>query len=285
MHGNNGSVLALWLGGAAMSRFTLRRPEFLGSLAVPWTPAANPPDFWFKPVDSRLSLSGNSVISLSDYLENGKVVTAPAATNRPTMVQNGLGANNIITFDGVDDILSLASAGAAGLTSVYILAVMQFNAGGSSQDFPIIIGTAGSITKNRGLYRASNGTTLGYSGWQADIFTSTHAIDVGSFNLFGGLNTQLATPNNVQLEKNATITTHSTSPASLTTTVDGLAFGSIIGGITGYATSCQLAEAVVYYSSPTTDIRDRLRGYLAWEHGLQNLLPPGFIYKNSRPYL
>lgn len=268
-----------------MSRFTLRRPEFLGSLGVPWTPAQSPPDFWFKPTDNRLSLTGSSVISASDYLTNGKVVTAPAATNRPTRVQNGLGTNNIITFDGVDDILSLASAGALGLTSVYILAVMRFNAADNSQDFPIVIGTANSITKIRGLYRASNGTTLGYSGWQADIFTSTHTIEAGSFNLFGGINTQLVTPNNVQLEKNATITTHSTSPSSLTTTVDGLSFGSIIGGITSYATSLSLAEAVVYYSAPTTDIRDRLRGYLAWEHGLQAKLPSNFIYKNSPPYL
>lgn len=250
-----------------------------------WTPTQSPPDFWLKPTDNTLSLTGSSVISASDYLANGKVVTAPAATNRPTRVQNGLGANNIITFDGVDDILSLASASALGLTSVYILAVMRFNAASSTQDFPIVVGTANSITKIRGLYRAANGTTLGYSGWQADILTSTHTVDAGSFNLFGALNTQLATPNNVQLEKNATITTHSTSPSSLTATVDGLSFGSIIGSITAYATSLSLAEAVVYYSAPTTDIRDRLRGYLLWEHGLQAVLPAGFIYKDAAPTL
>lgn len=264
-----------------MSLFSLRRVGFPSGAR--WTPAQSPPNFWFNPTESSLVLSGNNVITLNDFLGNGKSVSAPTSLQRAVRIQNGLGSKNIIKFDGVDDELSNISAGASGLTSVLVMAMMKYDTGDGAPDIAIGVGPGYNPGRMRTMYRTSNGALLSFTAWGADFSASAHALDIGTeFNLLGFWNTQLATPNNIRLMKNASITSHSTSTQ---TTLDGLSFGNLVNGGDVFAAAVSIAEAVVYYSLPSSDIIDRLMGYLAWEHGQQAKLPANFIYKNSPPYL
>lgn len=267
-----------------MSRFAPRRPEFLGSLAVPWTPAQAPGFFWGKPIDSRLTLSGNNITSISDNFGSGRTLSNATSAQQPLRVQNGLGSNNTMLFDGSNDFLSNASIGLTGSSSVVIMAVMRFVTGGATEDLPIAISPASNKARLRSFYRAANGTTLGFAGWAVDVSSSTHTLEIGGdHNLLGVWNTQLASPSNVRIMKNGTATTHST-PENLQTTLDGLSIGGVLGSAAYYA-NISVAEFLIYSSLPSTDILDRCMGYLAWEHNLQAKLPAGFIYKNSPPYL
>jgi hypothetical protein len=81
MYGNNGSVLALWLGGAAMSRLALRRPEFLGLLSS----AATPPP--------TLYLDGEGVV-IADKSPSGRTLAVGAGATIST-AQASAGVSSI----------------------------------------------------------------------------------------------------------------------------------------------------------------------------------------------
>jgi hypothetical protein len=81
MYGNNGSVLALWLGGAAMSRLALRRPEFLGLLSTAATPS---------PI---LYLDGEGVV-IADKSPSGRTLAVGAGATIST-AQAAAGVSSI----------------------------------------------------------------------------------------------------------------------------------------------------------------------------------------------
>jgi hypothetical protein len=46
---------------------------------------------------------------------------------------------------------------------------------------------------------------------------------------------------------------------------------------------CTVKEIVIIPSNASSDVKTRMQGYLAWNNGLESLLPSGHTYKTARP--
>ena len=193
---------------------------------------------------------------------------------------------NVLTFDGSNDILSNATVGASGLSNVTIIAVMRMISGGSNEDLPMGIGATTNTGAIRSLYRASSGTTVGFAGWQFDVTSSSESYDIGgSYHIFGGWNTQLATPSNVRIMRDGVVSTY-TSSGTLVATVNGFSIGSLQGiSVGNYYSNISVGEVLVFYSAINDTNRQLCEGYLAHKWGLAGFLPAGHPYKSVPPYV
>jgi hypothetical protein len=192
----------------------------------------------------------------------------------------------VITFDGSNDFLDRAAAGATGTTTSSIIAVFRMISGGGTEDIPMGIGTNPAASAIRVVYRAASGTTLGFGGWSNDVPTSGLSFDIGgAYHLFGFVQTSLTTPNNVTLIRDGTTAVGST-PGNLIATNDGFTVGSQRGGAVGnYYTNMSVGEILVFYTNISTADRQRIEGYLAWKWGLQANLPSEHPFKTRAPIL
>ena len=257
----------------------------LAGAQIPWTPAEISTSLWFDAsVSSSVSLSGTSVTQWNDLSGNNRHVSQSSAGSQPTYNSTGSDGKGTITFDGSNDILFTAACGASGLTSVSMITVFRMVSFPVKEQMIMGIGATGTQGTVRAFYK-DNTTPLRFSGWGADVSATTYTYETGSFNIFEVWNTQLATPNNLNLGKNGEFETKSTSN-NLQTTADGFSIGSLRGGlVANYYTNVEVAEIIVLYSAVDTTNRQLIEGYLAWKWGLEANLPADHPYKNSPPYV
>lgn len=255
-----------------------------------WTLGDSAPDIWLDASDSASMIIQNGFVSdWRDKSGNSRHIAQSITAARPVLTVAGQNGKNVITFDGVDDMLYRATAGAAGATSVTIIAVLKMLGGGSTEDVIMGVGSTGSTAKVRGMYRAASGTTLGFAGWAADVTSSTHSLDInGSFHVFGAWNTQLTVPNNVRLMRDGTVTTHTTTVSGTNTAlqaaVDGFSVGSLQGGAAAsYHANFSVAEIGVWYRTLSDTQRQQVEGSLAHSWATTAFLPAGHPYKFSPP--
>lgn len=251
-----------------------------------WTPAQIATSIWLDAsTSSTITTSGGTVSEWRDRSGNNRHISQAVTAQQPTLVAGGLNGLPVITFDGVNDILLNAAVGAAGLTSVSIIAVFKMNSGGTSEDIPMGVGETGQVGRIRVLYRAGSGTTVGFASWARDVPSSAYSYDIGGgYHIFEAWNTQLALPNNVVIGRDGLTTTYSSSSAGLSTTVDGFSMGSLRGSaVANYYAAISVAEVVILYSAVTSTDRVLIEGYLAWKWGLQANLPAGHLYKSAAP--
>lgn len=253
---------------------------------IPWTPAQISTSMWFDASDSNtITLTSGAVSQWNDKSGNNRHITQNAVpTGRPLVSAAALNGLNTITFDGTNDYMDNSSVGAAGNTSVSMITVFRMNSGGASEDLPMGTGGTGINRQCRCFYRAGSGTTVGFAGFAADVTSSAYSYDIGgSYHIFEAWNTQLASPNQVQIGRDGLITSYTPSNAFLTT-ADGFTMGSLRGGAIGnYYSAISVAEAIILYRSITDSERFLLEGYLAWKWGLQGNLPVSHPYKSSAP--
>lgn len=267
------------------SSFTFGRLLTLGDLA---------PNLWFDVSDpSARIINTGKVQQLDDKSGNSYHLTNVSAGGAawPLLTTAGQGGRDVATFDGADDMLSRASVGATGLTSVTIIAVMKMLGGSSTHDLPMGIGRTGETGRVRAMYRAASGATLGFAGWTADVISSTQNLDInGGFHVFGAWNTQLAAPDNVRLMRDGTVTTHTTKNdaavnVNLLATFDGFSIGSLQGtAAASYMTNFQVGEVGVWYRVLSDSDRQKAEGSLAYKWSLTGL-PSGHPFKSAPPYV
>jgi hypothetical protein len=238
---------------------------------------------WLDAADLSTITIATGVSEWRDKSGNGRHVSQGTASQQPSYDA----INGIVTFDGSNDFLSNATVGASGLTSVSFLTVMLMNAGGNNQDLPMGIGPTGSTGAVRCLYRSSNGTTVGFTGWGRDVASSAFSYDIGGqYRIIGAWNTQLATPNNVRITRDGATPIAYTTNAALNTTADGFSVGSLRGAAVGsYYSNISVREIIVLYEAVSDLKRQLIEGYLAHKWGLTANLPAAHPFKNRPPLI
>lgn len=260
-----------------------RRFQAAGAL---WTPAQINPDIWHDASDTAtVTVSGSSVSQWNDKSGNNRHIQQAAAASQPVYTAAAQNGRNVITFDGVNDILSAASVGSSGLVSVSMLAVFKMLSGGSSEDTPIGIGQTGAVGEDRVFYRSSSSSSVGFASWARDVPTSSISYDInGSYHIFGCWNTQLSvsTPN-VRLMRDGTVISATTSSA-MSLTANGFSVGSLQGAaVANYYTNFQVGEILVFYNAISDTNRQLCEGYFAHRWGLVANLPADHPYKSAAP--
>jgi len=251
-----------------------------------WTPArlsAGSLSLWFDASDlSTITLlNGNA----SEWRNKQSLISLSQSTaaQQPALTlgaQNGL---SVLTFDGINDFMFNPSVGASGSDVVQILTVLRMITGGSSQDILMGVGQIGATNSIRTLYRAVGGTSVAFAGWSNDVNSSTHSWDIGGgFHIFEVWNTQRATPNQIRIGRNGTITTHSVN--NMNKTVDGFSVGSLQGSTpTNLSSNIAVGEILVSFLELSNINRQLAEGYLAWKWGLQAKLPTAHPFRNRVP--
>lgn len=243
-----------------------------------WTPAADSwmPKAWYKP-DSLVDGP------LSSWADSGEVgtYTATQATvsKRPTVTTNQLNGNPVVTFDGTDDYLSIASDIFDPTLSTTIFAVMRESGA---------TGTAAT------LFRRSPGVAFGVN---PSTNTVGRLVNTGS-GAIGSWNPQGSTP-------------YSEGQWTIAGMRAGIAFGNLVGykdGVSDTPTALpafglpaetsttigslegtseffkgDIAEIIIYNTELEDTERQRVEGYLAHKYGLTANLPADHPYKVDPP--
>jgi hypothetical protein len=215
-------------------------------------------------------------------------ISQAIAANCPTLVAADQGGHDAVLFDGVNDILSAASVGAANKTAVTIIAVMRMVAAPASEDVVMGVGVTGNFGRCRLLYRTSGTSNMRWSQYGRDSPVSTLSYDPGgSYHIFGGWNTALDGPNNANLMRDGVVQTSSTSGGFSSNTVDGFSIGSLQGGLaSSFCSNIAVGGAAVFYRALTQADRQFAEGYFAWRFPLWGLvakLPSDHPYKTAAP--
>ena len=249
-----------------------------------WNPSMISTALWLDAADaSTITESGGAVSQWDDKSGNGRNISQSNASQRPALVSSGLNSKPTVDFDGSNDVMLNASVGASGLSNVSIISVFKQITGGGSEDHQINIGQTNNTGKVRGVYRNPNGTVLGFGGWARTAFSS-FSLDIGgSHHIFGFANTALSGSNNLEMFKDGSIETLTTSNA-LSTTLDGFSVGSLQGAsVANYYSNISVAEIIVLYEAISTVNRQKTEGYLAHKWGLTANLPNDHPYKTVGP--
>jgi hypothetical protein len=228
--------------------------------------------YWLRPKNrSRLALLGENAM----WVGQQESVFLDLAQTEAGM-QPLIDGNEII-FDGVDDYLasvavagSTANIGITGTTERHAFVVCRRISGVG----PIFHWGAQSNGNAFGLTLDSGVAAKGYvwGGTDLSFGTATTAkcllyVRSDGTTLYGAQ------------DGNSTITTQ----ANAANTTDGpLYVGARPTGITGYA-NAGLSELILVTGTLTTANRQKIEGFLAWEHGTVSRLAADHPYKTIRP--
>jgi hypothetical protein len=246
-----------------------------------WSPANITTALWLDAADaSTITQSGGTVSQWNDKSGNNLHISQATVANQPAYTANAISGKPVLTFDGSNDTLERAT-GLNGLSNVTIVSVFRIITA-TNDDIPIAIGST-IASSARGFYRASGGSVMSALGY-ANEFISTLQWDVGgSHHIFGLRNTQLATPNHLEVYRDGVGQTGTGAGGNLVITSAGFAVGSIRGAAPTHCTNMEAAEVVVLASAASTDTRQRIEGYLAHKWGLTANLPNDHPYKTVGP--
>lgn len=233
-----------------------------------WTPDLLRPALWLDATDQSTITIATGVSEWRDKSGNNRHLAQTASTQQPALTMNAQNGLPALTFDGSNDFMWNASVGAAGLAVVQIISVFRMITGGANEDLPMGVGQTSAASAIRTFYRANNGTTVGFASWGNDVTSSAYSYDIGgNFHVFEVWNTQQASPNQIRIGRDGSITTYSVGGLSLT--VDGFSVGSLRGGaVANYYSNIAVGEILVAYSEWSQRDRQMAEGYLGWKWGI-----------------
>lgn len=233
-----------------------------------WTPNTLRAALWLDAADLSTLTIATGVSQWRDKSGNNRHLSQTAPTQQPALTLNAQNGLPALTFDGSNDFMLNASVGAANLDVVQIISVFRMITGGANEDIPMGVGQTASAGAIRTFYRSNNGTTVGFASWGNDVTSSAYSYDIGgNFHVFEIWNTQRATPNQIRIGKNGSITTYSVG--SLNLTADGFSVGSLRGGaVASYYSNIAVGEILVAYSEWSQRDRQLVEGYLGWKWGV-----------------
>ncbi|MCA3450479.1 MAG: hypothetical protein INF92_08940 [Rhodobacter sp.] len=233
-----------------------------------WTPDRLRPALWLDAADRSTITIATGVSEWRDKSGNNRHLSQTTPTQQPALTLNAQNGLPALTFDGSNDFMSNASVGAAGLDVVQIISVFRMITGGANEDVPMGVGQTGFLSAIRTFYRENNGTTVGFASWGNDVASSAYSYDIGgNFHVFEAWNTQRATPNQIRIGRNGSITTYSVGSVNLT--ADGFSVGSLRGSaVANYYSNIAVGEILVAYSEWSQRNRQLVEGYLGWKWGI-----------------
>jgi len=237
----------------------------------PWTPATiENLVVWYDASDSEtVVLDGSSVNQWLDKSGNNRHATQ-SGTARPTYNATGFNGLPCLEFDGVNDYMPITGEPSQG-SGFHVFAVVDTTS--IQSDYRGVISRSGALGPS---------PYFGYSG--------------GNYrpNVYAPSRQYAAQPSSVQKKA---IFEFRASPTSAGTRIDGgdettenygtVSFSSWVGiaaAATSQAPLAKYAElSIVPLASMTTDIRQKMEGYLAHKWALQDDLPIKHPYKASPP--
>lgn len=268
-----------------------------------WTPADITTALWLDAADtSTVTTVSGAVSQWNDKSGNARHATQGTAANRPTYTSAGQNGLNVLTLDGSNDSMALASNLALGTAHTVVIAAknsatitaaispQMLLSGGSYVDSSTsewLFGVGpvtGNLTNER-LYSLvlsesetiGIGNTFGYGKTNADV--SGGLIASASFTTAGNAFTG-------RLNGSADYATASTAGGFSST---GTRYPTFTRGI-GYRFTTaatywngQVWEIVLATSALSLSNIERIEGYLAHKWGLTGSLPAGHPYKSVAP--
>lgn len=257
-----------------------------------WTPADTTTELWFDAADvGTLTIVSDAVSQWSDKSGNGRNVEQLTGSQRPAYGSVQLDGIDVLTFDGSNDRLA-GTTNLSGLSQdvsgLSLFVVRRFLAEPAAVQHIIAISTsaAGTLRSIVGGGIVAQRNTTGSRRLDGDSFQSiSGSVSIGTaWNVVGGVfdfantdaflyvdGTQAATNGSFQSAGN----TSNTAPAVITLGSNPGQVGAFFAG--------DLAEVIAINGAATTDIRQRIEGYLAWKWGLESLLPGGHPYVSNPP--
>jgi hypothetical protein len=259
---------------------------------TPWTPADTTTDIWLDAEDTgTLTIVSDEVSQWSDKSGNARDFAQPTAGQLPAHGSVQLNGVDVLTFDGSNDRLTCATnlAGLAqNVAGLSLFAVRRFLAEPATVQHILAVGTGtlGALRSILGGGIVAQRNTTGSRRLDADSFQSiSGSVAIGTgWNVVGGVfdfantdaflyvdGTQQATNAAFQTAGN----TSNTTPLIVTLGCNPAQTGAFFAG--------DLAEVIIVNGAVTTDIRQRIEGYLAWKWGLEASLPVGHPWTGGPP--
>lgn len=266
---------------------------FFASGGSAWTPSEVSPEIWVKAEASELTLSGTDVTAWTNKGSGGTDFSQATGSKQPTWDS----ANGWVLFDGADDVLEANSlqgfsTGAPAITTVAVVNVEDYDGqfGGVAGKYFQIYGDPSGGTG--GVYSIATGS--GSVGWNTRH--NDGATSWGNGVLDADKITSLQCAVNEQYQNYQFYldgddlgagNSISGSGSDINFNTGSAAYSYLGGGPGGNPSQFMYSNIKIYelvsLEADSEDTRQKLEGYMAWEHGLEGNLPAGHPYKNAAP--
>ena len=227
-------------------------------------PVSTNVELWLDANDSStITLNGSTVSQWDDKSGNNYHISQATASNQPAYVTSVLNSKNIVRFDGVNDIMSNASAqpvaGSASRTIFYVFSCNStFN--GSNYEYGLYFGLASPV--NGGVIAISQELAVrvsnGYRVFNQSNDDGSHAVISA---VQDGTNVS-----NYSMWKNGSALSATTTRSRALNIGPGIHLGAhpvIANWFDG-----DIAEVIVYSSALSTSDRESVESYLSNKWGI-----------------
>jgi hypothetical protein len=258
---------------------------------APWTPSAITTLLWLDAGDTTklfdattggsLPANNGQVARIEDKSGNNYHGTQSTSGARPLRLSAGLNSLSTLSFDGTDDALRISTATVATLFNASYKLYVVFKATSStnnsfSYNNDAIVGDSGG---NWSTGVRSNGNVY-VGNYIASDFRIDAAYTQNTWAI--AQSERVSGDYGIQVNLGTKTTSTRAAPGVTSGTIDIFRNYSALGNT--YCLQGELAEIIVV-ASATTDVEDRINGYLAHRWGLTSLLPGGHPYKTTPPTL
>lgn len=251
-----------------------------------WAPDLISTALWLDASDSSTIIqSGGSVIQWNDKSGNNRHVSQAVSANQPLYQANTVNNNTMpsLLFDGSNDVLSTTlSTGLSG--SFAFIAVASFVT--INQFGALVVSEVASYSNYWATL--SLGTGAG-SRMVSNLFDGTNNPGAGNtipttntLNLFMGVRDTQASPKQVALYTNGSLTQSVTDTTTSVPVYSALRVGGQVSQSNRYA-NARICEVLVVPSLITTIQRQKLEGYLSWKWGTTSNLPSDHPFRWKKP--
>jgi len=227
-------------------------------------PVSTNVELWLDANDSStITLNGSTVSQWDDKSGNNYHISQATASNQPTYVTSVLNSKNIVRFDGVNDIMSNASAqpvaGSASRTIFYVFSCNStFN--GSNYEYGLYFGLASPV--DGGVIAISQELAVRVSNGYR-IFNQSN--DDGSHAIISAVQDG-TNVSNYSMWKNGSALSATTTRSRALNIGPGIHLGAhpvIANWFDG-----DIAEVIVYSSALSTSDRESVESYLSNKWGI-----------------
>jgi hypothetical protein len=238
-----------------------------------WTPALTTTKLWLDADDATtITNVGSNTLQWDDKSTNDFHATQGAESEQPDTGLDTQNSKNVLRFSGVEWM----TTGDVNLSSqpTTIFTVAKVRATGLSGRNYVFDGAEG-FNQYRNLFALDGPNNDRPSIWAGTWGSHSNSTDA-NYHVF-----------ECHYEGNSSVIGIDADRETVAASTNGnLTKGINIG--TNYTDSADfldgnIAEIVLIDGTPTTDIRQKIEGYLAWKWGLQANLPSDHPYKNAAP--
>ena len=266
------------------------------AFGVPWTPANITTALWLDAADnttlfttdtgSTLATNGSAVGRWADKSGNNRNFIQATAGVRPTYTTAAQNSQNVVTVSTLGQYLTCSPGGLlANVSGGFMCVAGACTATSATEKTFIQVVTSTNSTRLVLLKAVTNFALTGGRRVAASSFQSISGpADIGTAGniLFSSVNYSATT---LTLFRNGAQDAQSTSFQTAGSTENDAGNAAIFNNVVGTGNNFtgSMFEVVVGHTTPSTDTRQRIEGYLAHKWGLTASLPANHPFKNAAP--